>query len=741
MRGPNITRREFLSISATAAGGLLIGVPLARSADRDGGGEQLGFFVRIEPDNSTTIGYPNPEMGQGVKTALPMLIAEELDLDWQTVRAEQLPLAIRRDGEGGYAWLHVPQGSGGSNSIASHWRALREAGASARALLLAAAAQSLDVAAGELTTRDSYVLHVSSGRRLAYGKLAALAATMPAPDEPPPLKSREDFRIIGKRVPVVDCEEIVTGRAQYGIDVSEPGMKYAVIARCPWFDGKPVRVKDRAALKVPGVRGTVVVEGPAPGEPFVTLASGVAVVADNTWAAMQGRAALEIDWDRGPHTGETSAGLRRACERALAKTGQIVRDDGEFEASLASAARVIERDYWVPYVAHATLEPQCCYADVRADRATIIGPIQMPSAASRMVHALTGIDRMDIDVRVTRLGGGFGRRLTVDYVAEAVMISRAIGAPVKLQWTREDDLQHDFYRPAGLHRMQAALDAQGRVIAWAQRLASASKYYRRPNVPPENYWMPELYPDDFPAGVVPNLRLEYHSMESGAPRGSWRAPAATANGFAIQSFIDEIAHELGRDPLAFQLELLGEAREFDYQGGEGKLHTGRLANVLRAAGHAAGWGAKLPRPRGRGIAVHYTFGSYVAYVVDVTVREGELSVDRVVGAIDCGLAVNPLGIEAQMEGGVIDALSTALGLEITIDGGRVQQRNFDSYPLLRMAQAPRSIETVIVANEYPPTGVGEPPVPPLAPALANAIFAATGRRVRELPVGQQLRSA
>ncbi len=733
----SLTRRRFLSISATAAGGLLVGVTVpgvARKLDAPKTA-QLGFFVHIDPDNRITIGSPNPDMGQGVRTSLPMLVAEELDADWSRVSATQMPLGIAENPEGGYRWLHVPQGAGGSTSVVEHFTPLREAGAKVRQLLVDAAAKVWELPAAELSTEASHVVHTSSGKRIAYGELARMAATMPLPEAAPTLKDPKDFRIIGKATPVIDRKDIVTGRARYGIDASLPGMKVAVVARCPTLDGRPKNIDGSEALKIPGVRDVVTLDGPAAGEPFTSLASGVAVIADDTWAAIKGRDALKIDWEPGPHTAETSESLRHDCEKALSTRGQVVRNDGDFDAAIANADVVLEQRYWVPYVSHATLEPQVCVADIGKDRATIIGPIQMPSGASRMVNQLTGIDRLNIDVQMTRLGGGFGRRLTVDYVAEAAMLSQKIGAPVKVQWTRDDDLHHDFFRPCGLHELKAGLDAAGNVIAWTHRLASPSKYYRRPNVPPEDMYKAELYVDDFPANVVPNLRLEYHSMASGVPRGSWRAPAHTANAFVIQSFLDELAGASGRDVVELQLAMLGEPRDIPYgQHGGPVFSTGRLAGVLKAAARRIGWGETLSPGRGRGIAAHFTFGGYVAYGVDVTVDDGELTVDRVVGAIDCGLAVNPLGVEAQMEGGINDALSTALALEITVDGGRVVQNNFDTYPLMKMAQAPREVSVEIVDSGYPPAGVGEPPVPPLAPALTNAIAAATGKRIRALPL-------
>lgn len=743
-------RREFLQSGVSAAGGLMLALNLPTQAstkpDLSGTvgepeGKHLSFLVRIEPDGRVFIGSPNPEMGQGVKTSLPMIVAEELDVDWDTVTVEQMSLGLQRDADGGMAWLHVGQGAGGSTSVSEGWKPLREIGATARQLLLEAAAAEWNIAVGELSTRSGTIYHDRSNRSIAYADVAEAASQLPLPETTPPLKNPADFKIIGTGQAVVDALDIVTGKAGYGIDAELPGQVFAAVARCPYHDGSVAKFDDRKAREMPGVIDVIPIKGPEPGEPYTVLASGIAVVADSTWAALSARDALVIEWDKGPYANESSASLRKQMETALTDEGQIVLDDGDATTALQSAAHIHSADYFVPFASHAPLEPQCCVVDIRSDSATVIAPVQMPSSASRMVNKLAGIDRMRIRVDMTRLGGGFGRRLTVDYVAEATLISMAVKRPVKLQWSREDDIRHDFYRPSGLHRLTAGYDQHGKVSVWQHKLASASKYYRRPNMPDENLWQSELYPDDLPRHLVPNVQLAYFPMQSGVPRGSWRAPAHYANAFAIQSFIDELAHRADTDPLQFQLALLGEERALTYEQHGGPLfNTGRLAGVLKLAAEKADWGSKLPEGMGRGIAAHFTFGGYAAYVVDVSVRENKLRIERVVGAVDCGLAVNPNHVIAQMESGIHDGISSALRLQITLENGQIQQSNFHDYPLASMADAPREVNVHIVDSSLPPSGVGEAPISPLAPALTNAIFDATGKRIRELPIGNQISS-
>jgi isoquinoline 1-oxidoreductase beta subunit len=729
----SFTRREFVSVGLTALGGLAIGIRIgpARRSDRSSIAAP-NAFVRIEPDSTVVVVVPRPEMGQGARTAIAMLVAEELEADWQRVRVEQADLDEPRYG---------PQYAGGSAVVRTSWTPLRRAGAAVRMMLIGAAAQRWNVEPAQCVAEQSKVIHTPTGRSVAYGSLAAAASALPAPTDVP-LKARRDFRIIGTSRRGLDVPAIVTGRAQFGIDVRVQGMLFASIERSPVFGGRVKRVNDAAARAIHGVHAVIAIDAdalPEFEENSPKMPNGVAVLADSTWTAMQGRRALTVEWDTRGGESESTASMRERAAHLAAGSPRVVRrHDGDFDAAYAAAATKLEAVYEVPLLAHATLEPMNCTARVDGRRVEVWAPTQNPEGSRTAAAAASGLKPNDVTVHVVRMGGGFGRRFYADFVAEAAYLAKASGRPVQVLWTREDDMRHGFYRPAGYSLMRAALDSDGKIVAWSQHLVNASRgHYLRWSPGPNQTELVdpgELEPYDLPASVVPNMRIAYTAMQSRIPRGQWRAVEPSATVFVTQSMLDELAHLAKRDPLAFQLDLLEPARQLPFY--DSHYDTGRLAAVFRLAAERGDWGKALPTGQGRGIAGSYSNGAYVAHVAEVAVApNGDVRVRRVVTAADCGLVVNPSGAAAQVEGAITYGLSAALYQQITVDGGRVTQSNFHDYRVLHMADAPRIEVHFVSGSEDVPHGMGEGALPSIAPAVTNAIYAATGRRIRALPIG------
>jgi isoquinoline 1-oxidoreductase subunit beta len=734
-----VNRRTFLKAGGTAAGGLMISYYVReRRRGRAAAIFEPSGYVRVNADGTVTLWAKNPDMGQGSKTSLPMMIAEELDVEWAQVRVEQGDL---------HPALFGGQGSGGSDATPSDGPIGQRAGAVARAMLIAAAAHTWRVEPAECETARGIVHHRASGRSLTYAELAATAATMPVPGTAPPLKAIERHTIVGTRIRGVDVPKIVVGEPIYGLDVRVPGMLHAVIEKCPVHFGRPARVDASAALAMPGVKNVITIEGH---KNPTYLRPGVGVIADSTWAAMKGRDALRVTWDEGPARGESTASLGAQFRTLAAKPGKVLADAGDVESALAQARTTIDVVYEAPFLAHATLEPQNCVAHVHDGRCEIWGPLQMPTSGSHVVADVLGIDTQAVSIHVTRAGGGFGRRLMSDYAAEAAVLSKAAGAPVQVVWTREDDMRHDYYRPSNYHHVRAGLDATRSIVAWHHHLVSTSRNTHRLGAsPPESTEMYGLIaprnPDpkqqlrglDLQPTLIPNCRVEFTEAQTWVPTGALRAPSHNFSAFVIESVTDELAHAGHIDPVALRLSYLGEPSDFPYEGDDpAPFNPARLKGVLKLAAERSAWGAPMPAGHGRGIAVHFTFGSYCAHVVEVSVDAGKrLRVHHVVSAIDVGVPVNPLNLEAQTQGGIIDGLSAALFGEITIEGGRTVQGTFEDYPLMRHRDAPR-IDVHIVPSRESSTGFGEIALPPIAPAVGNAIFAACGVRVRRLPLSR-----
>ena len=711
MTGGGTTRRDFIRTGAMAGGGLLIAIELAvhpriaRAMDALPGGDEPfapSAWIRIATDGVITVIVDRSEMGQGVDTALPMLVAEELDADWKTIRFEHAPVNPAYVNP-----LIGMQATGGSTSVRASWKPFRTAGAAAREMLVSAAAVRWSVTPGSCTTKDGEVIHGATGHRLGYGELAAAAATLPTPSNPR-LKDATDFRIIGTPVKRLDTPAKVNGSAVFGIDVKVPGMLVAVVARAPAFGATLARHDPSKALAVPGVRHVV------------PIASGVAVVGDGYWAALSGRRALSTTWNRGANAENSTARISRLLRDAAERPGAVARHDGEGAAALAHAARRIDAVYEVPLLAHATMEPMNCTADVRADACEIWAPTQWQDQARAVAARITGLPSSRITVHTTFLGGGFGRKFEPDAVAEAVETSKRVSAPVKIIFSREDDVQHDFYRTAAYNRLRAGLDADGWPTVWTNKIVSASTFQRIfPSLVKNG-----LDPDAVEGAAnlpyaIPNLHVESVLQDFGVPVGFWRSVGNSQNAFVTECFVDELAAATHKDPLVFRRRLLGGSP--------------RHIAVLDLATAKAGWSRPLPHGRYRGLAVHASFGSYVAQVAEVSLEDDGPHVHRVVCAVDCGQVVNPDTVEAQMESGIVFGLTAALNGRIDIENGGVKQSNFHDYRMLRMREMP-AIEVYIVPSVESPGGVGEPGTPPIAPAVANGVRAATGRPVRSLPI-------
>ncbi len=715
-----ISRRTFLKASAAAGGGLLLSFnlpALMRIAEAVETAKANTFapnaFIRIDRQGRVTLVVHQVEMGQGTYTSLPMLLAEELEVDLDQVHLEHAPPDDKL-----YANPLIGfQVTGGSTSVRGAWEPLRLAGAAARSMLVSAASATWKVDSNSCRAEKGEVIHVPTGRKLNYGALVDKAATLPVPERVA-LKDPKDFRLIGTPAKRLDSRDKVNGKAQFSIDVQVPGMKIATVAVCPVFGGKLAGVDDGKAKAIKGVHQ------------IVRLDDAVAVVADHMWAAKQGLAALDIRWDKGPNAKLSTAEIVQQLEAASQKPGVAARREGDVAKAMAGAAQKVEAIYQLPFLAHATMEPMNCTVHVRKDGCDVWVGTQVATRAQAAAAQVSGLPPEKVRVHNHLLGGGFGRRLEVDYIIQAVHIAKQVDGPVKVIWTREEDLQHDIYRPYYYDRLAAGLDDQGLPTAWSHRVTGSSIYARW--IPPE--FKDGLDPDavegaaDLPY-AVPNVLVDYVRQEPpGIVTGWWRGVGPTHNIFVVESFIDELAAAARKDPVEYRRTLLGKSP--------------RARAVLDVATEKAAWGRPLPEGHGRGVSVQHAFGSYVAQIAEVAVsKEGEVRVQRVVCAVDCGMTVNPDTVKAQMEGGIIFGITAALFGEITIKDGRVEQNNFNDYRILRIDEAP-VVEVYLVKSTESPGGIGEPGTAAIAPAVTNAIFAATGKRVRKLPVRPDpLRSA
>ncbi len=744
----NVSRRAFLR-GVFSAGALVLGVSLApetllAEADNRSKGDPRGavfqpnVFVAIEPDGTVRIVAHRSEMGTGIRTSLPLVLADELDADWDRVKIDQ---AI---GDPRYG----SQDTDGSRSIRGFFDTMRECGATARIMLLTAAARQWNVPQSECEARLHTIVHLPTGRKLGYGELATAASSLPVPPRSDlRFKPSAKWRYIGKWIPGYDLRDICEGKPVFGMDARVDGMLYASVEHPPVLGGRVKSVDDKAALSVPGVRKTVAIAPFTPPCGFQPL-GGIAVVADNTWAAFQGRQKLNIEWDNGPNESYDSEKYKQELRATSRQPGKVMRSAGDVDAVFAKGGRIVEAEYYVPLLAHASMEPPVAVADFRGDRVTVWTPTQDPQAVQETIAGLMGINPENVTCHVTLLGGAFGRKSKPDYAVEAAMLSKAVGRPVKVVWSREDDIRFDYYNSVAAMYLKAALDGKGRPIAWLQRstfppissLFEIDAVYGGPGHLGQGW-------TDIPFDIA-NLRVENGAARAHIRIGWLRSVANIYHAFAVQSFADELAHASGRDPLEYVLDLIGPPRIVNLEGvrypnygasyQQYPIDTGRLRRVLEIAAEKSGWARrKNGGGTGWGLAVHRSFVTYVATVVQVEVDDkGQIRIPRVDTAVDAGTVVDPQFVKAQFEGAAVFGTAVARTGEISVSKGAVEQANFFDYPLPRIAEAPYQTNVYIVESEAPPGGVGEPGVPPFVPALCNAVYAATGIRVRDLPLAK-----